>query len=114
MTEHILSTELRPRGRRTAEEAVALVDEWRSSGLIRAVFCQQRGILLSTLASCQQRVLAMRAKRASVKAGFVEVRPQSMPGCADLTLEIDGGFRVCGLNVSTLAALVSSLRAELR
>lgn len=112
MPEIISAAASHRRVRRSAEEATALVEEWRSSGLSRGAFCQQRGIPLCTLSSCQHRVAVMHRKRGGVMAGFVEIRPLSSP--AGLTLEIAGGFLVSGLDVAGVSALVSALRGAPR
>lgn len=110
MTEEIKSTETSARRNRTIEEAVALVDAWRTSDLSKDDFCRQRGIVRSSLTSCLQRV-EKRESQSSVAAGFVEVRPRSSPSCTALTLEIDGAYRVVGMDMPTMIALISALRS---
>ena len=96
----------RVRKRRSADEAAALVADWRSSGLTKQAFCRERGLLRSTLVSCLSRVTA-------APAGFVEVRPRREP-VVGVQLEIEGGLRVTGLDVTTAAALIGALRAVSR
>jgi len=98
------------RRHRTLPEAIALVNEWRSSGLSKQAFSAQRGILRSALMSCIERVTAPKV-RSPAPEGFIEVRPSSPRSCGALTLEIDGGLRVIGLDVATAVGLVSALRA---
>ncbi len=102
-----------PIRRRTAAEAIALVEEWRSSGLNKKAFCEQRGILRSALMSCLDRVASVEWCPAAPD-GFIEVRPSPSRTCVGLTLEIEGGLRVTGLDVATAAGLVSALRAVSR
>ncbi len=102
-----------PIRRRTAAEAIALVEEWRSSGLNKNAFCEQRGVLRSALISCLSRAAPVEAYPAAPD-GFIEVRPSPSRTCAGLTLEIEGGLRVTGLDVATAAGLVSALRAVRR
>ncbi len=110
MADSITTISSPTRRHRTAAEAIALVEEWHSSGLHKKAFCEQRGIRCSALLSCLNRVAASEAQ-SSVPHGFVEVRPSSLRTCAGLTLEIDGGLRVIGLDVANVAELVSALRA---
>ncbi len=102
-----------PIRRRTAAEAIALVEEWRSSGLNKKAFCEQRGILRSALMSCLDRVAPVAPYPAGPN-GFIEVRPSPSRTCVGLTLEIEGGLRVIGLDVATVAGLVAALRTVRR
>ncbi len=94
------------RVRRSAEEASALVADWRASGLNKEEFSRQRGILRSALTSCLDRVLT---RESASPSGFIEVRPPSAVAVGGLTLEFGGGLRLTGLDVVTAAALVSAL-----
>jgi hypothetical protein len=96
--------------RRSREEASALVSDWRASGLKQAAFCQQRDIPRSALVSCLGRVSRSESSPPA-PTGFIEVRRQSPPCAAVMTLEIDGGLRMTGLDVSTAAALITALRS---
>jgi len=108
MTETITTIALPARRRRSTEEAIALVGEWRSSGLNKDAFCRERGVLRSSLLSCLQRV-ATHESRSLAPQGFVEVRP-SASALMCLALEFAGGMRVVGLDVPMAVALVTALR----
>lgn len=94
------------RVRRSAEEAAALVADWRASGLNKEEFSRQRGILRSALMSCLDRVLA---RESASPSGFIEVRPPASTASGGLSLEIGAGLRLTGLDVAMAAALVTAL-----
>ena len=94
------------RVRRSAEEAAALVADWRASGLNKEKFSRQRGILRSALMSCVERVLA---RESASPSGFIEVRPPASTTWAGLSLEFGPCLRLTGLDVTTAASLVSAL-----
>ena len=100
------------RRHRSAEEAVALIADWRSSGLGKSAFCHERGIPQSQLWSCLGRATSNNMN-SPAPAGFVEVLPR-LSTSRGLTLEIADGVRVVGLDVSAVAALITALRAVSR
>jgi hypothetical protein len=104
--------------RRSLSEVQALVAEFEASGLLRAAFCQQRGLAVATLDKYRQRV---RSRRQSGDRAFVpvEVLP-SMGRDVDsvagrdgaLVVELRNGRRieVCrGFDAGTLERLVAVL-----
>ncbi len=104
--------------RRSLAEVQALVCEFESSGLLRAAFCQQRGLSVGTLDKYRQRV---RGGRQSGGGAFVPV--EVVPSTAldvnsaarhdgALVVELRSGRRieVCrGFDAGTLERLLSIL-----
>ena len=97
-----------PRQRRTLEQARDLVSAWNASGLGKEPFCRAQGILRSTLLSSLERVTGSRSPSRSA-ASFIEVRP-AVGAAPALTVEIEPGLRVTGLDIATVVALVQALR----
>jgi len=104
--------------RRSFAEVQALVGEFESSGLLRAVFCQQRGLALGTLDKYRKRV---HGGRPAGDSAFVpvEVDPSTardVNGVArrdgGLVIELRSGRRieVCrGFDAGTLERLLTIL-----
>jgi transposase len=104
--------------RRSFAEVQALVGEFESSGLLRAVFCQQRGLAVGTLDKYRKRVHGGRQAGGSAFVP-VEVDPSTardVNGVArrdgGLVVELRRGRRieVCrGFDARTLERLLSIL-----
>jgi hypothetical protein len=104
--------------RRSFAEVQALVGEFESSGLLRAVFCQQRGLAVGTLDKYRKRVHGGRQAGGSALVP-VEVDPSTardVNGVArrdgGLVVELRRGRRieVCrGFDAGTLERLLSIL-----
>jgi hypothetical protein len=104
--------------RRSLAEVQALVAEFETSGLLRAAFCQQRGLAVGTLDKYRQRVHGGRQSGGRPFV-FVEVVPstaQDVNSVAGrdgaLVVELRSGRRieVCrGFDVGTLERLLAVL-----
>ena len=95
------------RGRRiaTPAERVALIAQYRDSGLTQRAFAEREGIKFSTFTSwVQGRRFAGRPGR---KVHFAEVPMMTPPGLNGLTVQLPDGVVVRGANVSEVAALVA-------
>lgn len=104
--------------RRSFAEVQALVGEFESSGLMRAAFCQQRGLAVTTLDKYRQRVHGRRQSegRAFVPVEVVSSTARDANGAARregaLIVELRSGRRieVCrGFDAGTLERLLSIL-----
>jgi hypothetical protein len=104
--------------RRSFAEVQALVGEFESSGLLRAAFCQQRGLAVGTLDKYRQRVHGGRQARGSafVPVEVVPSAAREVNGVARrdaaLVVELRSGCRieVCrGFDAGTLERLLSIL-----
>jgi len=100
------------RGRRiaTPAERVALIAQYRDSGLTQRVFAEREGIKFSTFTAwLQGRRLAGRTGR---KVHFTEVPMVTQPAVmGGLTVQLPDGVVVRGSDVSEVAALVQALRS---
>jgi transposase-like protein len=100
------------RGRRiaTREEKVALIAQYRGSGLTQRAFAEREGIKFSTFTAwVQGRRLARRG--GSRKARFAEVPMLSVPAMlVGLAVHLPDGVIVRGTSASEVAALVRALR----
>ena len=106
------------RRRRSRAEVEALVAEFESSGLMRAAFCQRRGLALATLDKYRRRV---HGERPSVCGSFVPVEmvcstAEDLNSVAGrdgaLVVELRSGRRieVCrGFDAGTLERLLTVL-----
>lgn len=104
--------------RRSFAEVQALVGEFESSGLLRAAFCQQRGLAVGTLDKYRQRV---HGRRPSGGNAFVPV--EVVPGAVRevngaamrdgaLVVELRSGRRIevrRGFDAGTLERLLAVL-----
>ncbi len=104
--------------RRSFAEVQALVGEFESSGLLRAVFCQQRGLAVGTLDKYRKRVHGGRPAGGSafVPVEVVASVARDVNGFArrdgSLVVELRSGRRieVCrGFDAGTLERLLSIL-----
>jgi hypothetical protein len=104
--------------RRSFAEVQALVGEFESSGLLRAAFCQQRGLAVGTLDKYRQRVHGGRQAGGSafVPVEVVPSTAREVHGVARrdgaLVVELRGGRRieVCrGFDAGTLERLLTIL-----
>ena len=99
------------RGRKitTSAERVALIAQYRDSGLTQKAFARREGIKFSTFASwVQGRRFAGRPGR---KARFAEVAMMAPPAMGGLAVELPDGVVVRGSVASEVAALVRALRS---
>lgn len=100
------------RGRRiaTREEKLALIDQYRSSGLTQRAFAEREGVKFSTFTAwLQGRRLARRG--GSRKARFAEVPVMNAaPVLVGLAVQLPDGVVVRGTNAGEVAALVRALR----
>ena len=100
------------RGRKitTPAERVALIAQYRDSGLTQKAFARREGIKFSTFASwVQGRRLAGRPGR---KARFAEVAMMTQPPVmAGLAVQLPDGVVVSGSDANQVAALVRALRS---
>jgi hypothetical protein len=103
---------------RSLAEIQALVGEFESSGLLRAAFCQQRGLAVGTLDKYRQRVHGGRQSgdRAFVPVEVVQSTARDVIGVARrdgaLVVELRSGRRieVCrGFDAGTLERLLAIL-----
>jgi len=104
--------------RRSFAEVQALVGEFESSGLLRAVFCQQRGLVVGTLDKYRKRVHGGRQAGGSAFVP-VEVVPSAVrdvngvarrDGCLVVELRSGRRIEVCrGFDAGTLERLLSIL-----
>lgn len=104
--------------RRSLAEVQALVAEFETSGLLRAAFCQQRGLAIGTLDKYCQRVHSGRQSggRAFVPVEVVPSTVRDLNGFAGrdgaLVVELRSGRRieVCrGFDAGTLERLLTIL-----
>ena len=104
--------------RRSFAEVQALVGEFESSGLLRAVFCQQRGLAVGTLDKYRKRVHGVRQAGGSafVPVEVVPSTARDVNGAArhdgGLVVELRSRRRieVCrGFDAGTLERLLSIL-----
>ena len=104
--------------RRSLVEVQALVAEFEASGLMRAAFCQQRGLAVGTLDKYRQRVQGGRHSggRPFVPVEVVSSIAQDVNGVAGrdgaLVVELRSGRRieVCrGFDAGTLVRLLTVL-----
>jgi hypothetical protein len=104
--------------RRSLVEVQALVAEFEASGLMRAAFCQQRGLAVGTLDKYRQRVQGGRHSggRPFVPVEVVSSIAQDVNGVAGrdgaLVVELRSGRRieVCrGFDAGTLERLLTVL-----
>jgi hypothetical protein len=98
------------RGRKitTPAERVALIAQYRDSGLTQRVFAEREGIKFSTFTAwLQGRRLAARPGR---KVHFTEVPMMTPPVMGGLAVQLPDGVVVRGSIVSEVAALVQALR----
>jgi hypothetical protein len=100
------------RGRRiaTPAERVALIAQYRDSGLTQRVFAEREGIKFSTFTAWLQ------GRRSGCKPGrkvhFAEVPVMPPPAVmGGLTVELPDGVVVRGSNAGEVAALVLALRS---
>ena len=101
------------RRRRSLNEARDLVAAWRASGEIKAAWCRSQGVLCSTLHSCLVRVQQPAVVASSAAAsGFIAVLPPRsvVPASGDLCLEVNSEFRVLGLDLPGVVAVLRALR----
>ena len=107
-----------PRRRSSIDEAQALVGMWRSSGEGKESWCRARGLKRSTLWSCLKRVAHAEQVASGVPAaGFIAMEaraPSSEPAATapSLVVEVAGGLRIIGLDVTGAVAVVQALRAS--
>ena len=104
--------------RRSLSEVHALVAEFETSGLLRAAFCQQRGLAVGTLDKYRQRVHGGRQSggRVFVPVEVVPSTAQDLSGVAGrdgvLVVALRSGRRieVCsGFDAGTLERLLTIL-----
>jgi hypothetical protein len=98
------------RGRKitTPAERVALIAQYRDSGLTQRVFAEREGIKFSTFTAwLQGRRLAATPGR---KVHFTEVPMMTPPVMGGLAVQLPDGVVVRGSIVSEVAALVQALR----
>lgn len=104
--------------RRSLAEVQALVGEFESSGLLRAAFCQERGLAVGTLDKYRQRVHGGRQAGGSafVPVELVPPAAREVNGVARrdgaLVVELRSGRRIevcCGFDAGTLERLLSIL-----
>jgi hypothetical protein len=98
------------RGRKitTPAERVALIAQYRDSGLTQKAFARQEGIKFSTFTSWVQ------GRRFAGKRGrqvrFAELPALTQPSLGGLVVQLPDGVVVRGSTVSEVAALVQALR----
>jgi hypothetical protein len=92
---------------------------WRSSGEGKESWCRARGLKRSTLWSCLKRVAHAERVASGVSASefiAMEVRAPSPEPAATahaLVVEVAGGLRIIGLDVTGAVAVVQALRASM-
>ena len=99
------------RGRKitTPAERVALIAQYRDSGLTQKVFARREGIKFSTFTAwLQGRRWAGKPGR---KVHFTEVPLMTPPALGGLTVQLPDGVVVRGSIASEVAALVRALRS---
>jgi transcriptional regulator with XRE-family HTH domain len=88
---------------------VALIAQYRDSGLTQRAFAQREGIKFSTFTSwVQGRRVAGKPGR---KVHFTEVPMLTAPAIAGLEVQLPDGMVVRGSNSGEVAALVRALRS---
>jgi len=88
---------------------VALIAQYRDSGLTQRAFAEREGIKFSTFTSwLQGRRMARRTGR---RVHFAEVPVMTAPGMIGLAVQLPDGVVVRGSNASEVAALVRALRS---
>ena len=103
---------------RTLDEARELVAAWRSSGMGKAAWCRERGVLRSALSSWIYRLADAGAVPATPST-FIALRPpRSMPGdvvdravpLPCVAIDLPSGLRITGLDAAGAATVISLLR----
>lgn len=96
---------------RSLEEAAALVHQWQASGLCRQAWCDQHGILRSTLVSCLRRTTPKGITTPSVSHPFIELqrRPPEAAPPRRIRLSLADAIATTELTIEDLGALILHL-----
>lgn len=106
----------RHRRHRSRAEADQIAAEYEASGLSQAEFCQQRDLLLKTLARylARFRKQSIQSREQTTSQRFVAVEVVAARSGSELTVLLSGGLRVevkRGFDTLALRQLVAALEA---